>query len=81
MAAMPINAEDHLKWVRTVARGVREAYGFVMASQEEQDLEQHGYLLLLERLIPHFENEPYILDSPTPIDTFRKAAHRTLKTS
>jgi hypothetical protein len=39
---------DHLKWARTIARGVSLAYYFRLGSQEEQDLVATAYLAIVE---------------------------------
>lgn len=39
---------DHIKWARTIARGVRHRYGFLRDSQEERELEATANLVVCE---------------------------------
>jgi hypothetical protein len=39
---------DHIRWARTIARGVRRSFRFLRGSQEEQDLESTAYLTLVQ---------------------------------
>ena len=44
-----VDPTPHIKWARSIARGVRADFGFLKGSQEEQELEAEAYLALCRK--------------------------------
>lgn len=74
---LQIDIVSLLPWAKGIARGVREDYGYVAGSQEEQELEGVAYLALVE-LSERFD-EARLPPDGNLMDAFRGWADKEMR--